>query len=252
MESFENIIKSFYVKDELNPKIWENPEDPSNAKMKDDIRERLLEIANEFISFLGLEIFIQDVTMTGSLANYNWSEFSDVDLHIMYDFNESGDKKDLVAELFKLKKTLFNSTHDIKVKGYDVELYVQDTNEEHFSSGVYSVLFDEWINEPSPEEVTIDEGKLKSKVNQWMDIIDLVIEDINDGDENLEEVIEKIDSVKDRLKKYRSCGLEKDGEYSYENLVFKFLRRNGYIQKLFDFENEIMDKRLSLEGEETI
>ena len=175
MESFENIIKSFYVKDELNPKIWENPEDPSNAKMKDDIRERLLEIANEFISFLGLEIFIQDVTMTGSLANYNWSEFSDVDLHIMYDFNESGDKKDLVAELFKLKKTLFNSTHDIKVKGYDVELYVQDTNEEHFSSGVYSVLFDEWINEPSPEEVTIDEGKLKSKVNQWMDIIDLVI-----------------------------------------------------------------------------
>ena len=252
MESFENIIKSFYVKDELNPKIWENPEDPSNAKMKDDIRERLLEIANEFISFLGLEIFIQDVTMTGSLANYNWSEFSDVDLHIMYDFNESGDKKDLVAELFKLKKTLFNSTHDIKVKGYDVELYVQDTNEEHFSSGVYSVLFDEWINEPSPEEVTIDEGKLKSKVNQWMDIIDLVIEDINDGDENLEEVIGKIDSVKDRLKKYRSCGLEKDGEYSYENLVFKFLRRNGYIQKLFDFENEIMDKRLSLEGEETI
>jgi hypothetical protein len=68
----------------------------------------------------------------------------------------------------------------------------------------------------------------------------------------MEEVIEKIDSVKDRLKKYRSCGLEKDGEYSYENLVFKFLRRNGYIQKLFDFENEIMDKRLSLEGEETI
>jgi hypothetical protein len=252
MENFQNILKSFYVKDELNPKIWDNPENPSDAKMKEDIRERLLEIANEFVNFLGLEIFVQNVTMTGSLANYNWSEFSDVDLHIMYDFNESGDKKDLVAELFKLKKTLFNSTHDITVKGYDVELYVQDTNEPHISSGVYSVLYDEWINEPSPEEVTIDEAKLKEKVEQWTDMIDLVISDIEEGDEDLHQSIDKIDKLKDKLKKYRSCGLEKNGEYSYENLVFKFLRRNGYIQKLFDFENDIIDKKLSLETEEII
>ena len=252
MENFDNIIKSFYVKDELNPKIWDNPDNPSDAKMKEDIRKRLMEIANEFVGFLGLEIFVQDVTMTGSLANYNWSEFSDVDLHVMYDFNESGDKKELVQELFKIKKTLFNSTHDITVKGYDVELYVQDTNEPHISSGVYSVLYDEWIKEPSPEEVTIDEGKLKQKVDQWKDIIDLVIDDIEEGDEDLETAVEKIDKVKDKLKKYRTCGLEKNGEYSYENLVFKFLRRNGYIQKLFDFQNEIMDKRLSLEGEENI
>jgi len=252
MENFDKIIKSFYVKDELNPKIWDNPENPSDAKMKEDIRMRLMEIAFEFVNFLGLEIFVQDVTMTGSLANYNWSEFSDVDLHIMYDFNESGEKKELVQELFKIKKTLFNSTHDITVKGYDVELYVQDTNEPHISSGVYSVLYDEWIKEPSPEEVTIDEGKLKQKVDQWKDIIDLVIDDIEEGDEDLETAVEKIDKVKDKLKKYRTCGLEKNGEYSYENLVFKFLRRNGYIQKLFDFQNEIMDKRLSLEGEENI
>jgi len=252
MENFDNIIKSFYVKDELNPKIWDNPDNPSDAKMKEDIRKRLMEIANEFVGFLGLEIFVQDVTMTGSLANYNWSEFSDVDLHIMYDFDESGDKKELVQELFKIKKTLFNSTHDITVKGYDVELYVQDTNEPHISSGVYSVLYNEWIKEPSPEEVTIDEGKLKQKVDQWKDIIDLVIDDIEEGDEDLETAVEKIDKVKDKLKKYRTCGLEKNGEYSYENLVFKFLRRNGYIQKLFDFQNEIMDKRLSLEGEENI
>jgi len=248
MESFENIIKSFYVKDELNPKIWENPEDPSNAKMKDDIRERLLEIANEFISFLGLEIFIQDVTMTGSLANYNWSEFSDVDLHIMYDFNESGDKKDLVAELFKLKKTLFNSTHDIKVKGYDVELYVQDTNEEHFSSGVYSVLFDEWVHKPEKEDVKIDKEILKGKTENMMSKVDALIEDVSDDE--LDTALAKIEKFKDKLKKYRSAGLEKDGEFSYENLVFKFLRRNGYIDKLFDFKNKLMDKSLSLETKE--
>ena len=56
----------------------------------------------------------------------------------------------------------------------------------------------------------------------------------------------KIKKYKDKLKKYRTCGLEKDGEYSDENLVFKVLRRNGYIEKLFDFENKYIDKQLSL------
>ena len=148
--------------------------------------------------------------------------------------------------LFKLKKTLFNSTHDITVKGYEVELYVQDTNEPHISTGVYSVLFNEWLVAPSKEEVTIDEKIIKDKVNQWQDIIDIVIEDIESGDEDLENGLEKITKVKDKLKKYRGCGLERDGEYSYENLVFKFLRRNGYIQKLFDFQNNLVDDRLSL------
>jgi hypothetical protein len=146
-----------------------------------------------------------------------------------------------------MKKTLFNSTHDIQVKGYEVELYVQDSSEQHISSGVYSVLFDEWINEPSLEEVSIDERKIKEKVEQWMDIIDMTIEDSDDDD--FQSSIEMIEKIKDRLKDYRSAGLEREGEYSYENLVFKFLRRNGYIQKLFDFANELTDKNLSLEQE---
>lgn len=246
METFNNIISSFNVKDQLNPTIWDNPDNPSDAVMKEEIRLQLIEIANKFIEFLGYDIFVQDITMTGSLSNYNWSKFSDIDLHIMYDFNESGEEKELYQDLFKLKKTLFNSTHDITVKGYEVELYVQDTNEPHISTGVYSVLFNEWLVEPSKEEVTIDEKIIKDKVNQWEDIIDVVIEDIESGDEDLEKGLEKINKVKDKLKKYRGCGLERDGEYSYENLVFKFLRRNGYIQKLFDFQNNLIDNRLSL------
>lgn len=246
METFNNIISSFNVKDQLNPTIWDNPDNPSDAVMKEEIRLQLIEIANKFIEFLGYDIFVQDITMTGSLSNYNWSKFSDIDLHIMYDFNESGQEKELYQDLFKLKKTLFNSTHDITVKGYEVELYVQDTNEPHISTGVYSVLFNEWLVEPSKEEVTIDEKIIKDKVNQWQDIIDIVIEDIESGDEDLENGLEKITKVKDKLKKYRGCGLERDGEYSYENLVFKFLRRNGYIQKLFDFQNNLVDDRLSL------
>ncbi len=242
----DNIISSFDVKDELNPTIWDNPDDPANAVMKEDIRLQLIEIANKFIEFLDYDIFIQDITMTGSLSNYNWSEFSDIDLHIMYDFNESGNEKELYKDLFKLKKTLFNSTHDITVKGYEVELYVQDINEPHISTGVYSVLFNEWLVEPTKEEVNINKKIITDKVEQWEDIIDLVIDDVEESDDDLETSLEKIQKVKDKLKKYRGCGLEKEGEYSYENLVFKYLRRNGYIQKLFDFQNDVIDNRLSL------
>jgi len=242
----DNIISSFDVKDELNPTIWDNPDDPTNAVMKEEIRLQLIEIANKFIEFLDYDIFIQDITMTGSLSNYNWSEFSDIDLHIMYDFNESGNEKELYKDLFKLKKTLFNSTHDITVKGYEVELYVQDINEPHISTGVYSVLFNEWLVEPTKEEVNINKKIITDKVEQWEDIIDLVIDDVEESGDDLETSLEKIQKVKDKLKKYRGCGLEKEGEYSYENLVFKYLRRNGYIQKLFDFQNDVIDNRLSL------
>jgi len=242
----DNIISSFNVKDELNPTIWDNPDNPTDAVMKEEIRLQLIEIANKFIEFLNYDIFIQDITMTGSLSNYNWSEFSDIDLHIMYDFNESGNEKELYKDLFKLKKTLFNSTHDITVKGYEVELYVQDINEPHISTGVYSVLFNEWLVEPTKEDVNINQKIIKDKVEQWEDIIDLVIDDVEESNDDLETSLEKIQKVKDKLKKYRGCGLEKEGEYSYENLVFKYLRRNGYIQKLFDFQNTIIDKRLSL------
>jgi hypothetical protein len=109
---------------------------------------------------------------------------------------------------------------------------------------VYSVLFDEWSNEPKKESVEVDTKLIKTKSQQWMDIIDSVIE--NASDEPLEDAKEIIKKYKDKLKKYRTCGLEKQGEYSDENLVFKVLRRNGYIEKLYDFENKYSDKQLSL------
>ena len=245
MEKENKIISSFYVKDTLNPEIWENHDDVENSKMKEIIRDGLLDIANKFIEFLGFDIFVQDVTMTGSLANFNWSEFSDIDLHIIYDFKESGEQEELFKELFNLKRTVFNSQHDITVKGYEVETYVQDMTEPHVSTGVYSVLYDEWLTQPKPEKVEIDRDKIETKAKNWMDIIDSTIEDI-EGERDLESSISKLDTVKEKIKKFRSSGLERGGEYSYENLVFKFLRRNGYIQKLFDFENKTLDDRLSL------
>ena len=240
MSNLKSILSSFHLQDELNPKIWE-----SSDKMSPKVRERLLEIAYEFIEFLGVDVIVSDVVMTGSLANYNWSQYSDVDLHIIADFEQFSEKElPLYEELFKLKKTLFNDKHNIKIYGYDVELYVQDETESHFSSGEYSVLFDEWITKPKKENVEIDTALIKNKSEHWMKIIDEVIDDTKE--KSIESGMDSINKVKENLKKYRTAGLEDGGEMSDENLVFKVLRRNGYIQKLFDFQNEYQDKKLSL------
>lgn len=239
--SNNNIIKSFFSKDNLNSQVWQD-EDTLNP----DVRAKLLEIATEFIDFLSVPILVEDIIFTGSLANFNWGEFSDIDLHIVANFAQfDEDLLELYQELFKVKKTIFNSDFNIKIFGYDVELYVQNSTEVHFSTGVYSVLFDEWIEKPVKEDKKIDTEVLKGKINQWMSKIDTVIK--NATDEDIESAKEYIKNLKDKLKKFRSGGLKEGGEYSYENLTFKYLRRNGYLDKLFNFEKQLVDKELSLD-----
>lgn len=214
-------------------------------KLRKEVREKLLHTANEFVDFIGVPILVEDVIFTGSLANYNWSEYSDIDLHVVSDFIQFSDTElPLYEELFKVKKTIFNTNHDIKIFGYEVELYVQNESEAHFSSGVYSVLYDDWLVKPEKEEVSIDTKLLKSKINHWKTQIDTVVDNASEKDIN--EAREYIKKFKEKLKKYRSSGLKKDGEYSYENLVFKYLRRSDYLEKLFNLENKLVDKELSL------
>ena len=246
MANTEKIINSFYLQEEFNPDVWDNPSNPKTVKLKPVIKERLLKVANLFIDFLDTELFVQDIIFVGSLVGYNWSEFSDFDIHILIDLDES-ENREMTEELFRLKKTVFNAAHNIMIKGYETELYVQDSNENNESQGVYSLINDEWLKKPKKEEFKIDEKKLKSKAEQWMDIIDGVLE--NAEDEDIEDAIKLVKKYREKLRKYRTCGLRSEGEYSYENLVFKFLRRNGYITKLENFKNTFVDKKLSLEQE---
>lgn len=239
------ILSSFELQDTLSPKIWMSP-NLKQPKIKTEIRDILLEVAYQFIDFLGVEVFVEDVVMTGSLCNFNWSSFSDADLHLMVDFEQfPKEQVDLYKELFNIKKILFNKNHDIKIKGHDVELYAQDISEEHTSGGMYSILYDNWLAVPVKTPVKIDKTGIKNKAKQWMNTIDKVIENAK-KEEELDDAKKILKKYKEKLKKYRQSGLEKKGEFSNENLVFKFLRRNGYIEKLYDFENEITDKYLSL------
>lgn len=241
MGKFTEILKSFSLQETLNPKIWENPDDPKSAKMKPKIRKALEKISDEFIDYLGDDVMVEDIVLTGSLANYNWSNFSDFDLHVLIDFQQYEKESETYKELYDLKKRIFNDSHDIKILGYDVELYAQDSEESHVSSAVYSIANDEWVNIPKKDFPKFDKKVLVNKIDSWVDKIEMSIKDSEtDG-------IEKLEQLKEKLKEYRKCGLEKGGELSYENLVFKFLRRSGHIEKLFEKINSLKDKELSIE-----
>ena len=242
MNKFQQILNSFSVQETLNPKIWQNPDDPQKSKMIPKVKNAVMRIAEEFIEYLGEEVFVEDIVLTGSLSNFNWSEFSDFDLHIIVDFQQFEDESPLYKELYNLKKQVFNDKHDIKIFGYDVELYAQDNEEPHFATGVYSVMDDEWVTRPKKLENEIDKSVLEKKIKNWTEKIDKVIETNEYEDDK-----KIIDSIKEKLKDYRKSGLEKEGELSYENLVFKFLRRSGHIEKLFDISNKALDKELSIE-----
>lgn len=243
----KEIIKSFGSKDSLPDTIFSK--ENKNFKLKDEIRKKLLEISNEFLEFIGIDFFVFDVVLTGSLANYNWSKYSDVDLHILIDLDEFGVNKvnstvhhQIVKEFFDSKKLIWNDTTNIKIKGFDVELYVQDIDEKHSSSGVYSVLNNEWVIEPQKSNPKIDDRKILEKGEEYAKLID----NLSDKSETGKDVNDDINKLKSKIKKFRQSGLERGGEYSYENLTFKLLRRNGYIQKLMNIKTSIRNKKLSL------
>ena len=238
----KNIISSFKVQEKLNPDIWYM--DDESYKMIPEIRISLLDVVEDYKNFVNVDMEIEDVVLTGSLSNFNWSEFSDVDLHILMDFEDKEDS--LLKKYLDSRRIIWNSLRNITIKDFEVEIYVQDTEEPHFASGVYSVMYDEWIVEPKQEEVILDSRKILSKSKQWMEIIDN-IETMVDTKE-IDDSMEDIQRFKDKLKKHRGKGLKDKGEYSYENLAFKFLRRNGYLKKLNDVRNELIDKSLTVEG----
>lgn len=242
MGKFTEILKSFSLKETLNPEVWDNYEDVEKSELKPNIRKALLKIAEKFIDYLGDDVFVDDITLTGSLANFNWSKFSDFDLHILIDFQQYEKESEVYKKLYDARKFIFNESHNIKIRGYDVELYAQDIEEPHTSSGLYSVMKNEWLNKPKKEFSPFDKKVLVEKIDCWVEKIKKTIESSS------ESKLEKLQTLKDKIKEYRKSGLDKDGELSYENLVFKFLRRAGWIEKLINEINDLTDKQLSIEN----
>ena len=223
------------IHDQLNPKLFDR-----EGKMFPIVRQTLLDIAEDFKEFIGVQVpSLKDITISGSNAAYNYTPDSDIDLHLIVDIPKV-DQDRIYRELFDAKKFQYNEQHDYTVKGFDVELYVQNANEDHVSNGIYSILDDEWIHFPEKISVDIDEENTRSKYDTLKTLISKALKS---KDYELGMKLRKT------LKKYRQVGLHSTGEFGAENLAWKALRTNGYIEKLYNMLNDLKDQELSLENQ---
>ena len=224
----ESLSQLVTVNRRLNPKIWNGDE------LDLEVSAKLEQIAEAFVKFIGIELAVTDYTITGSNANYTWTEHSDLDLHIIV----KGTVTDAERELYNAKKALWAEQHKITVKGLPVECYVQGEEEEHHSTGVFSIAKDRWLVEPKKIKPEVDDSAVERKK-------DSIIHDIETA--LLSRDLERMHRIKERVTEMRKAGLERAGEWSVENLVFKILRNLGLIDQLTEKIRELEDSELSLE-----
>jgi len=230
---------SFIKKDALSPKIWRD------NHLRDRVSKRLTKIANDFMENLDMDVDMEDLRFTGSLANYNWSKYSDVDLHIVVDFSKIDEDTDVVKSFFDAVRMRWNDTHDIKIHGYEVEIYVENVGDVHKSSGIYSITDSEWIIEPDPAKVEIDFVTARKKSDDITTQVNLIQIVLNKGKPKA--ALKSIERLKGKIRRMRASGLRKpEQEYSAENIAFKILRREGVLQKLNDLKYDSYDKLMSM------
>jgi len=217
--------------DTLNPNIWDN------FKLKPEIKEKLLQIGKDFYVDTETDAPLKDVLFVGSLANYNWSDTSDFDVHVVIDFKDVDENVELVEKLVNALKSKWNDEHDIHLKGHNVEVYIQNVTKENRSTGVYSLMQDKWLSEPQKENIEIDKEKIQEKYNDFVRKINSALKSQD---------IDKLKSIIKDVYDMRQAGLDKSGELSTENLVFKILRNRNYIEKLKQEIINLYDKKQSI------
>ena len=222
--------------DELNPRLWSK-----EGTLDPEVWRALDRIAKEWGAFAKIpKSAIKDVTITGGNANYNYTKYSDIDLHLIVD-KEAIDCPAVLDEYLQSKKQLWALTHDVKVKGQPVELYAQDYKDTWKpGQGIYSMKQQKWLQKPTPYKIDRRHPEVVRKTKELMFQIDSLINS-NSND------VQAFKNLKGRLKGMRSSAIQQGGEYAPENLVFKELRNRGYLDRMNTYIRDLEDKDLSLD-----
>lgn len=239
-------LKSFKVKPKLCPKIWHN------FKIDPKVRNRLLKIAKDFYNTLKIDVKLIDALYMGSTASYNWSKYSDIDLHLLIDYSKFDADEDLMKNYFTAKKNEWNNKHeDLTLYGFPVEVYIQDVNEENASNGVFSLRYNRWNKIPNSDDIEMNDEAIKELSSSWINSIDQLENVFENHCVTIDDYIKlktKVSYLWNVITKGRKVGLKREGEGSLENIAFKVLRRTEDLGRLKDLKTKIYDKINSLEN----
>lgn len=227
------LFEAFEKHDVLNPKIWDK-----DNNMLPEVSEKIREIVDYFMDSLSIKLSPIDVHIVGSNASYNYTDKSDLDVHIVVNFESVDTNTELVRALLNDEKASFNKSHDITIHGVDVEMYVEDVKSTTVSNGIYSLFNEEWIKFPVKIDNVpqVDVSDAKSK---WTSIAKEILSNGNSED---------ISNAIDVLYMIRKNSIDVDGEFGKGNILFKELRNDGILQDLKDGLVSAKSKELSLES----
>ena len=237
------LIEAVEKHETLNPKLF-----TKDKVLKTVVRKKMLEIVDEFLADLkeqDIKIKVDDILLIGSNASYNYTKDSDIDLHILADTRGTKYTPEVAAALYSAFRTLFNKQLDIKLYDIPVELFVETEDSPRASNGVYSVKKDNWVRQPVPEEIPeYDKEALADLVEKWETKCESIIADFKA--DKLKDETKVVKLLEEIYEKLRKKGVAKS-EYSIENLAFKEIRNDGYLDDLKLYRNELISKRLSLQ-----
>lgn len=220
--------------DALNPKLWDG------FTLNKSVRDKLLFFAMEWSKFTEIPwVLVQDVLMTGGNANFNWTETSDIDVHLLIDRTQLS-AGPMTDSYLKAMKELWTAKHSATIMGYPLEPYAQDVREPlPNGQGVYSIQRSEWVVKPVHGNYDFENDPvLQTKVAAYQGSIDRLIASGAGHDD--------FANLKKKIAAMRGDGIKRYGEFSHENLLFKALRNTGYLQKITDHLKDFEDRALSL------
>jgi hypothetical protein len=247
----EKEISPFY-QDELNPKFWTKKVSKDGTKEKwvldPIIRKKLLKIGEEFyqkVDDIVGKTPIYDIQLTGSLANYNWTDLSDLDVHILVDFDKIKAPRKVIEAAADGAKFAWGTKHDITMRGHDVEVYLQDSKERPHITGLFSLKDNKWIRKPKFDPPSVDEDNVNKKtegIEREIRSLEEKLVTASSLPKEARNLYRRAKTLKKKISKMRREGLERGGEFSIGNLAFKNLRSKGYIGKLMDVISQSYDK----------
>ena len=221
--------------DTLNPTLWDGD------VLKPEVRRACLNFIETWRKGTQIPLsLIEDIIMTGGNANYNYTDKSDIDVHLMIDRSKLSTDPALIDDYLQAMKSLWQDTHSPTIYGYPLEPYAEESSTKFpKDQGVYSLVHNEWLQHPVHGHHDFSSNVfLQKKVQFFADKINDLID--SKAEPNA------FDAIKQKLKDMRSIGIQKYGEFAFENLVFKELRNSGVLDRMTKYIRSTEDRELSL------
>ena len=112
-KSFKEAIEKH---NELNDDLFDG-----SGSMRPEVRDKIMQVVDVFMDKLkddDIELEPLDVLVLGSNASYNYTEHSDIDVHIIADTSIYQDKSALAIKLYNAYRQLFNNKYHYHKKNW--------------------------------------------------------------------------------------------------------------------------------------